>query len=75
MNILKNFEAAFIMTLSLAFAANYALDIPAPKQVAAQEMQVVVISAKRLTEDQKKQMLIDESRTTLAAEMTTSSKI
>ena len=75
MNILKNFEAVFIMTLALAFAADYALDIPAQKQVAAQDMQVVVVSAKRLTEEQKKQMLIDENRTTLTADVTTSSKI
>ncbi len=75
MNVLKNFEAAFIITLGLVFAADYALEIPAQNQVAAQEMQVVVVSAKRLTAEQKKQMLIDENKTTLAADATSSSKI
>ena len=75
MNVLKNFEAAFIITLGLVFAADYALEIPAQNQMAAQEMQVVVVSAKRLTAEQKKQMLIDENKTTLAADATSSSKI
>ena len=79
MNVLKNFEAAFIITLGLVFAADYALDIPvqnqATAQVTPQQMQVVVVSAKRLTEAQKKQMLIDENKTTLAADVATSSKI
>ena len=75
MTVLKNFEAAFIITLGLVFAADYALEIPAQNQVAAQEMQVVVVSAKRLTAEQKKQMLIDENKTTLAADATSSSKI
>lgn len=79
MNVLKNFEAAFIVTLGLVFAADYALDVPAQNQIAAQteaqQMQVVVVSAKRLTEEQKKQMLIDENMTTLATDLTTSTKI
>jgi hypothetical protein len=75
MNVLKNFEAIFIMTLALAFAADYALEVPVTNHVAAQEMQVVVVSAKRLTAEQKKQMLIDENRATLTADATTSSKI
>ena len=75
MNVLKNFEAAFIITLGLVFAADYALEIPAQNQVAAQEMQVVVVSAKRLTEEQKKQLFIDENKTTLATDVSTSTKI
>ena len=75
MNIRKNFEAAFIVTLGLVFAADYALQLPVQDQVAAQEMQVVVVSAKRLTAEQKKQMLIDENKTTLATDATTSTKI
>ncbi|MEV4781874.1 hypothetical protein [Burkholderia sp. LMU1-1-1.1] len=75
MNVLKNFEAAFIVTLGLVFAADYALQAPVQDQVAAQEMQVVVVSAKRLTEEQKKQMLIDENKTTLATDVSTSTKI
>nr|WP_315212669.1 hypothetical protein [uncultured Duganella sp.] len=75
MNVLKNFEAAFIVTLGLVFAADFALQVPAQDQVAAQEMQVVVVSAKRLTQEQKKQMLIDENNTTLATDVSTSTKI
>jgi hypothetical protein len=75
MNVLKNFEAAFIVTLGLVFAADYALQAPVQDEVAAQEMQVVVVSAKRLTEEQKKQMLIDENKTTLATDVSTSTKI
>lgn len=75
MNVLKNFEAAFIVTLGLVFAADFALQVPAQDQVAAQEMQVVVVSAKRLTQEQKKQMLIDENKTTLATGVSTSTKI
>lgn len=79
MNVLKNFEAAFIVTLGLVFAADYALDVPAQApaitQASAQPMQVVVVSAKRLTNEQKKQMLIEDNQTTLAADATTSSKI
>lgn len=75
MNVLKNFEAAFIVTLGLVFAADFALQVPAQDQVAAQEMQVVVVSAKRLTQEQKKQMLIDENKTTLATDVSTSTKI
>jgi len=75
MNVLKNFEAAFIVTLGLVFAADYALQAPVQDQLAAQEMQVVVVSAKRLTEEQKKQMLINENKTTLATDVSTSTKI
>lgn len=75
MNVLKNFEAVFIITLGLVFAADYALQAPVQEQVSAQEMQVVVVSAKRLTEEQKKQLLIDENKTTLATDVSTSTKI
>ena len=75
MNVLKNFEAVFIITLGLVFAADYALRVPVQGHVAAQEMQVVVVSAKRLTEEQKQQMLIDENNTTLATDVSTSTKI
>ncbi|USX24744.1 hypothetical protein NHH73_19240 [Oxalobacteraceae bacterium OTU3CINTB1] len=75
MNVLKNFEAVFIITLGLVFAADYALQPPVQEPVAAQEMQVVVVSAKRLTPEQKQQMLIDENNTKLAADVTTSTKI
>ena len=87
MNVLKNFEALFVVTLGLACAANYVLDettaapTPAPAlasytaPAAAKDMQVIVVSAKRLTAEQKKQSLIDESKSVLAADTTAVSKI
>nr|WP_315398879.1 hypothetical protein [uncultured Duganella sp.] len=75
MNVLKNFEAAFIVTIALLLGADYALQPSVPTQPAAQGMQVVVVSAKRLTDKQKQQMLIEEQQTTLAAGAATSSKI
>ena len=72
MNILKNFEALFVITLGLACAANYALDntavykdsqapITASATAApAQDMHVVVVSAKRLSDEQKHQSLVEQ---------------
>lgn len=72
MNTLKNFEAIFVVALGLACAATYvfsgkpvAASAPArsaPAQVAsaAPGVQVVVVSAKRLNAEQKKQSLKDE---------------
>jgi surface antigen len=67
MNVLKNFEALFVITLGLACAANYALDnsaadtaapvTAAAATTAATNMQVVVVSAKRMTAEEKKQSL------------------
>jgi hypothetical protein len=79
MNVLKNFEALFVLTLGLACAANYALDNTATAAqtpaiaATAPNLQVVVVSAKRLSAEQKQQSLIDE-RNTLAAN-TAASKI
>ena len=75
MNVLKNFEALFVVTLGLACAANYALD-SAPQQqqqakvatvamAAPANMQVVVVSAKRLSAEQKLQSLVDEQKAAL----------
>lgn len=85
MNVLKNFEALFVVTLGLACAANYVVEdttaTPTPVQasysapVAAKGMQVVVVAAKRLTAEQKKQSLIDEGKSVLAADTTAASKI
>lgn len=75
MNILKNFEALFVMTLGLACAANYALDnagpgaagaatataATAPAAAAPAGMPVVVVSARRLTAQQK-QLLLQAER-------------
>lgn len=80
MNVLKNFEALFVVTLSLACAANYALDnaataAPAPvvatAAAAAPNLHVVVVSAKRMSAAEKQQSLIDE-RSALAANTATS---
>jgi hypothetical protein len=71
MNILKNFEALFVVTLGLACAANYVLDdhvateqtvaqLSAPAASANSAMSVVVVSAKRLSPEQKKQALVEE---------------
>ena len=77
MNVLKNFEALFVVTLGLACAANYALD-SAPQQqqqqakvatvamAAPANMQVVVVSAKRLSAEQKLQSLVEEQKAALA---------
>ena len=73
MNVLKNFEALFVITLGLACAADYALD-SAPQQpakvatvavAAPANMQVVVVSAKRLSAEQKLQSLVDEQKAAL----------
>jgi hypothetical protein len=70
MNVLKNFEALFVVTLGLACAANYALDntttaTPTPvvasaASATAPNLHVVVVSAKRMSAEEKKQSLIDE---------------
>lgn len=78
MNVLKNFEALFVVTLGLACAANYVIDNePAGQPVtasasavapatlayaAAKDTQVIVVSAKRLTAEQKLQSLQDERK-------------
>ena len=89
MNVLKNFEALFVVTLGLACAANFALEnaaqTAAQPQASAQasysaapaapDMQVVVVSARRMTTEQKKQSLIDEGKGALTAEATAARKI
>jgi hypothetical protein len=82
MNILKNFEALFVVTLGLACAANYVLDDGVATEAAvqaaapvAQQMQVVVVSAKRLSAEEKKQSLIAERKAAPAADGAASSTI
>jgi len=72
MNILKNFEAIFVITLGLACGANYLADgssdtaTPAEVQTVAMaaasapSMPVVVVAAKRMSAAEKRQSLIDE---------------
>lgn len=79
MNVLKNFEALFVVTLGLACAANYVVDTDAtldsqPTAVraaapaaAAKDMQVVVVSAKRLTAEEKAQSLLAERKAASAS--------
>ena len=74
MNVLKNFEALFVVTLGLACAANYVMGdatatpaATAAVAVAAQPMSVVVVSAKRLSAEQKLQSLADERKAQLAS--------
>jgi hypothetical protein len=76
MNVLKNFEALFVVTLGLACAANYVLDTDtvtateaqpivaraAGPAFAAKDVQVIVVSAKRLSAEQKAQSLLDERK-------------
>ena len=81
MNVLKNFEALFVVTLGLACAANYVMGdstetATAPAAVtaaAAQPMSVVVVSAKRLSAEQKLQSLADERKAQLASSNKTAS--
>lgn len=85
MNVLKNFEALFVVTLGLACAANYVLDseTAAPAQAhsaaapayAAKDMQVIVVSAKRMSAEQKIQSLLDEQKAATASLAAAESKI
>jgi hypothetical protein len=74
MNILKNFEALFVVTVALACGATYALNNN-PVEAKDSNMQVVVVSAKRLTAEQKLQSLLEERATIMAADTTKESKI
>lgn len=67
MNVLKNFEALFVVTAALACAAVYSVET-APVDTSASNMQVVVVSAKRLTQEQKLQSVLEERATTMAAD-------
>jgi len=85
MNVLKNFEALFVVTLGLACAANYVMGdatetTTAPAAItaaaapaAAQPMSVVVVSAKRLSAEQKLQSLADERKAQVASNSKTAS--
>ena len=78
MNVLKNMEIIFTVALALACSALYAgavgADQAAPQERvasvenrAAAPMQVVVVSARRLTEAEKKQSLLEERQASLLA--------
>lgn len=72
MNVLKNFEAVFVITAALACSAVYSLDRSAP---VANDMPTVVVSAKRMSAEQKLQSLQEERAATLAAESSDSKTI
>jgi hypothetical protein len=77
MNALKHMEAIFVVTLSVAGIGSYlaatspdAYATAAPVRtatVAAPDMPVVTVVAKRLTAAEKAQSLRDEAATTLVA--------
>jgi hypothetical protein len=76
MNVLKNFEAVFVVAAALTCAAAYSLEsAPAAGTATASHIPTVVVSAKRLTAEQKLQSLLDERATTLAAESSKEAKI
>lgn len=72
MNILKNMEAVFLVSLAIAGPASVVLDalpeanarrVPEATVAAAQQsMPVVVVSARRMTDAEKRQSLADEAR-------------
>lgn len=71
MNILKNMEAVFLVSLAIAGPASVVFDaLPAanatrtpPAAIATQQaIPVVVVSARRMTEAEKRQSLQDEAR-------------
>jgi hypothetical protein len=78
MNVLKNFEALFVVTLGLACAANYVLDTntaPEVKPLTAsaaleRNIPVVVVSAKRMSAEQKAQSLLDERKASASIQAT-----
>jgi hypothetical protein len=83
MNVLKNFEALFVVTLGLACAANYVIEsepaqagkpaaarAAAPAYAGAKDMQVIVVSAKRMTPEQKLQSLLEERKAGASAHAT-----
>nr|WP_315250699.1 hypothetical protein [uncultured Duganella sp.] len=74
MNVLKNFEALFVVAAALTCGAAYALT---NHTAVAQDpaMQTVVVSAKRLTPEQKLQSVLEERATVMAAEASKANKI
>lgn len=71
MNILKNMEAVFLVSLAIAAPASVVIDtlpeanatrMPARAVATQQAIPVVVVSARRTTEEEKRQSLEDEAR-------------
>ena len=69
MNILKNFEAIFISTAAIACTAAYLASAPAniaPVIDAGTPVQVVVITGKRMTADEKLQSMREQRQMAIA---------
>lgn len=71
MNVLKNMEIIFTVTLALACSAAYVSTLPEAQargdaqpavQTASAAMPTVVVSAKRLTPAEKRASLLEEQR-------------
>jgi hypothetical protein len=72
MNLLRNFEAVFIVALGMAISASYVVGAsgeaaPTPQEISANiatpsKMAVVTISAKRMSAAEKQRSLEDERR-------------
>jgi hypothetical protein len=67
MNILKNMEAIFVVTLALVGSADYLADAlpqanaqPVNAIATSGKVAVVTVSAKRMTAEEKAQSLVDE---------------
>ncbi|MBV7534291.1 hypothetical protein KW842_00790 [Duganella sp. sic0402] len=74
MNVLKNFEALFVVTAALTCGAAYALT-HTTVEARDPNMQTVVVSAKRMTPEQKLQSVLEERATVMAAEAIKADKI
>lgn len=71
MNILKNMEAVFLVSLAIAGPASVVIDalpeanatrMPATAIATQQAIPVVVVSARRMTDEEKRQSLEEEAR-------------
>lgn len=71
MNILKNMEAVFLVSLAIAGPASVVIDalpkanatrVPATAIATQQAIPVVVVSARRMTDEEKRQSLEEEAR-------------
>lgn len=76
MNVLKNFEALFVVSAALTCGAAYAMTSHSHTAIAQDPaLQTVVVSAKRMTPEQKLQSVLEERAIVMAAEADKASKI
>lgn len=69
MNVLKNMEAVFIATAAIACTSAYLMSAPAttaPVLDAGTPVQVVVVTGKRMTADEKLQSMREERQMAIA---------